>query len=136
MSKKKARKTVSESTPRPAYQSKPQRRRSYDGARSDRLTADWATSSSSADGEAATSLRKLRDRSRDLARNYDLVNGLFSTLTNNIIGVGMQFQAKVTKPDGKTLDNDLNKKIEAEFETWCEAKNCHTAGTLDRKSVV
>ncbi|MCG9891093.1 MAG: phage portal protein [Thermosynechococcaceae cyanobacterium MS004] len=129
MSKKKAAKPA----PRPkaaGKAGKPKRRRGYDGARSDRLTADWATPSTPADGFSG-SLQVLRNRSRDLARNFDIVNGLYTTMPNNIIGTGMTFQAKVLKGDGqKDLDDKLNARIEEEFRWWCEARNCHTGGQL------
>ena len=43
--------------------------RTYQGALISRLTSDWMSSQSSADAEIKTSLRKLRDRSRELVRN-------------------------------------------------------------------
>jgi len=45
------------------------RRRSYQGALISRLTNDWLSSQTSADAEIRTSLRKLRDRSREMVRN-------------------------------------------------------------------
>jgi lambda family phage portal protein len=104
--------------------------RTFDSAKSDRLTADWATSSGSADAEAFRSLRRLRDRSRDLARNFDIINGLYDTMVNNIVGTGLKFQAKVPMQRGKELNTELNHTLEREFEKWCEAENCHTGGTL------
>ena len=44
--------------------------RAYQGAVSDRLTANWMSSQLSADAEIRGSLRKLRDRSREMVRKY------------------------------------------------------------------
>ena len=44
-------------------------RRQYQGALISRLTSDWLATQTSADAEIRTSLRKLRDRSRELVRN-------------------------------------------------------------------
>ena len=43
--------------------------RAYQGALVSRLTSDWMSSQLSADAEIRNSLRKLRDRSRELVRN-------------------------------------------------------------------
>jgi len=47
----------------------PVRRRNYAGAMISRLTSDWLATQSSADAEIRTSLRKLRERSREMVRN-------------------------------------------------------------------
>lgn len=103
--------------------------RRYDGAMVNRLTADWIASSTSADSELLSSLRLLRNRSRDLVRNNDYAKGALRTIVNNVVGKGIKLQSQVKKRRGK-LDEDTNAKIEELWKLWHQAKYCHTAGKL------
>lgn len=103
--------------------------RRYDGALINRLTADWIASSTSADSELLSSLRLLRNRSRELARNNDYARGAIRTIVNNVIGKGVKFQSGVKSKRGK-LDESTNAKIEELWKIWKQGKYCHTAGQL------
>ena len=106
-------------------------KRRYDGAAINRLTADWVTSSTSADSELLSSLRHLRNRSRDLVRNNDYARGAVRTIVNNVVGKGVRLQSQVKKRRGKLLlDEATNTAIEEAWLNWQKAKYCHTAGTL------
>jgi lambda family phage portal protein len=135
MSKKKSQGKNPPQVQRQSQQSQGKRRRTYDGARSDRLTADWAAPRTSADGAMFFSLAMLRNRSRDMARNSDYINGLFSTMVNNTVGRGMKFQAQVRRARLKEMDVDLNAKIEAVWDKWCKKTFCHAAGRLDWQDI-
>lgn len=109
-------------------------RRSYAGANVGRLLSDWITSTTSADAEIRSSLSRLRDRSRQLARDNDFVKGGVRTVVNNVVGpAGIRLQSQIKRRAGRgagQLDQRLNDTIE---ELWCEwkkAENCHTGGTL------
>ena len=49
-------------------------KRSYTGANTGRLFADFLTTSTSADAEIKDNIRILRDRARELARNDSYIN--------------------------------------------------------------
>lgn len=118
-------------TVRATPQAAPKRRRrsAYEGATSDRFTDDWLTF-----GTGPNSLNHnlglLRERSRDLVRNYDLVNGMVQTICNNIVGTGFKFQAKVMMQKRNRFDEDLNREIEEAFEEWSKPERCDVAGAL------
>ena len=68
-------------------------KRAYQGALVSRLTSDWMSSQLSADAEIRNSLRKLRDRSRELVRNNPYARQAKRTTQINIVGTGMKFQS-------------------------------------------
>lgn len=104
--------------------------RAYAGAAHNRLTSDWVSSSTSQDSELLTSLRPLRNRSRQLCRDNDYARGAVRTIVNNIIGKGMTLQAQVKRKRGDKHDEAVNTAIEELWSEWCQAKFCHTAGKL------
>jgi lambda family phage portal protein len=110
--------------------SKP-RRRQYEGARVGRLTADWVTSSTSADAEINSSLVRLRDRARQLVRDNDYARAALRAVVNNVVGTGIRMQAQVPMLRGKgRLDQATNDRIEAAWARWGRKETCHTGGTL------
>lgn len=108
---------------------KGRKRTTFEGASQNRLTADWIALNEAPDS-ISTSMRVLRDRSRSLARNYDLVAGMFKTITNNVIGRGFKLQAKTKMERGDRFNERLNTEIEECFAEWSEADTCHTGGEL------
>lgn len=111
---------------------KKQSLRRYEGARRDRLTSDWATSSTSADSEIFSALRLLRERSRDLVRNNPYLKAaIYKTIPNNVVGQGVTFQSQVRRKRLDKLDDSINTQIEEAWKEWIEEpKWCHTAGKL------
>lgn len=110
-------------------------KRIYGGAIFNRLNADWnASIGTSQDSETRSSLRVLRNRTRQLARDNDWVKNALRAIQNNVIGtgVGMQMQVKAQRVrNGKTLNQPVNEAIEAAWSQWCKKENCHTAGLLN-----
>lgn len=104
------------------------RRRTYAGARINRLTADWFTSNTSADAEIKTSLRKLRDRSRQLCRDNPYARQAKRTTQINVIGQGIKMQSQVMALRGKKRDDRINNAIETAWERWCKRDHCDVAG--------
>lgn len=102
----------------------------YAGARITRLTADWFTQWSSADAEIKTSLRLLRDRSRQLVRDNPYARQAKRTTQINVIGQGIKMQAQVMQLRGKKRDDRINALIEAGWERWCRRDSCDVAGKL------
>jgi lambda family phage portal protein len=105
-------------------------KRTYHGARRNRLTADWTAVSTSSNYELRTSLRILRARSRDLARNSSYVKKFLSMVRNNVVGpAGIKLQVRATDTKGK-LDQELNKKVEAAFTEWSQPENASASSKL------
>jgi lambda family phage portal protein len=105
-------------------------KRSYAGAAYNRTTADWVTLSTSADAELYTSLRAMRNRTRQLCRDNEHARNALRVIVNNVIGQGVGMQAEVLMRRAGKLDNRTNDAIEAAWQQWGKAKTCHTAGKL------
>lgn len=115
---------------KPKTEAKPRKRRGYDGARLGRLTFDWITSGASQDAEVATTLPRLRNRSRDLVRNNDYARAAVRGLVNNVVGKGIGLQAQIYKQRGGKPNDRLNKQIEELWQVWGKGEYCHTEGKL------
>ena len=114
---------VEAATPNPQQQM-----RMYAGARLTRLTSDWFSRWSSADAEIKTSLRLLRDRSRQLVRDNPYARQAKRTTQINVIGSGIKMQSQVLQLRGKRQDDRINALIEAKWERWCRKGTCDVAG--------
>lgn len=107
-----------------------QSHRNYAGAVQNNLTADWLTSNRTADEVLKMQLPKLRERSRDLARNNDYVKAFFRYLKINVIGPeGIRLQSKVKNAAGKP-NVQANKKIEDAWKKWSKKKNASVTKSL------
>jgi lambda family phage portal protein len=104
------------------------RRRSYQGALISRLTNDWLATQTSADAEIRTSLRKLRDRSREMVRNNPYARQAKRTTQINVIGTGIKLQSQVQQVRGTKRDDRINKLIEAKWEVWTRSQHCDVSG--------
>jgi lambda family phage portal protein len=113
----------------------PPRRRGFDAASTGRLMSDWITSNTSLDVEIRKSLKKLRERSRDMVRNNDHARNAVRIIVNNVIGPGVQMQALVKQQRGGKLNAAANEAIEDAWKDWCRLGNCHTGGTLAFKGM-
>ena len=60
---------------------------------------------------------KLRQLSRHLEENHDIVVSVFDDLLNNIVGAGANVTPMVRSTDG-TLNDDLNKRLYDAFQDW------------------
>jgi lambda family phage portal protein len=103
-------------------------RRTYQGALISRLTADWMATQTSADAEIRTSLRKLRDRSREMVRNNPYAKQAKRTTQINVIGSGVQLQSQVMLLRGNRRDDRINTLIESKWKGWCRKEHCDVAG--------
>src|ERR1700681_868289 len=103
----------------------------YKAAAFNRLTMDWATSILSADQELFADLRRLRGRSRALAKNNHYASKFLRQVEKNVIGEsGITFQAKVKKQRGDGLLEKINATIEEAWTDWGEKDNCSVDGKL------
>lgn len=104
------------------------RRRMYAGAALTRLTADWFAGQTSADAEIKSSLKRLRDRSRQMVRDNPYARQAKRAVQMNVVGHGIQMQAHVMRLRGKKRDNVLNQMIEDKWKEWCRKDSCDVAG--------
>jgi len=101
----------------PLAQAAPRKlKRTYQGAIISRLTADWLATQTSADAEIRTSLRKLRDRSREMVRNNPYAKQAKRTTQINVVGTGVALQAQVmllrgNRPGGRKVSSRCRKKM-------------------------
>lgn len=102
----------------------------YDSAKQTRLTADWYAPNNSADSELISSLTQMRARSRALVRDAPYAKRAKLIVVNNIVGSGIYMEPQVKKPRGALLEN-VNEDIEAAWDDWSVADNCHTGGKLN-----
>jgi capsid protein len=103
----------------------------YKAAAFNRLTMDWATSILSADQELFADLRRLRGRSRALAKNNHYASKFLRQVEKNVVGEsGITFQAKVKMQRGDKLNEKVNQTIEDAWKDWSEKENCSVDGKL------
>ena len=116
----------------PKQKKKKAYRRSYTGASTGRLFADFVTRSTSADAEIKDNIRILRDRARELARNDSYIARYLNLMVSNVIGKqGIRVSSKARLDDpvnmGK-LDLRANQLIESAWKEWSQLGNCTTNG--------
>lgn len=104
--------------------------RGYQGAKVDRLFADFMTSTRSPDSEIRPALLTLRNRSRDLSRNNEYARRYLNLLKTNVVGEhGVSMQVKAKNSDG-SFDAPGNTIIENAWNKWCKRGNCTVDGRL------
>lgn len=102
----------------------------YNAAALNRLTNDWSTAQSSPKQELRASLRILRARSRDLARNNDYAKRFINLCKTNVVGhTGVAMQSKVKDTNGN-FDIYANRQIEQAWAKWGKKGNCELTGRL------
>lgn len=106
-------------------------KRMYAAARFNRQNADWSTHVTSANWEMRTSLRQLRARARQAARDNSHFKKYLSLVRSNIIGPkGMKLKSNARRMD-QSLDVELNKMVEEQFWLWGQSETCTVSGKLD-----
>jgi len=97
------------------------RRDAYQGAGINRLVADWMATTLSPDSEVKWSIRRLRARARDLARNDGYAKHFVRLVVTNVIGpMGFKLKSRVRR--GDALDKDTNATIETGWTEWCKSR--------------
>ena len=106
------------------------KKRGFDGAATGRLFSDFVTSQRSADSELRYSLKTLRNRCRELARNNEYARRYLHLVKTNVVGErGASLQVKATNVDG-SLDTIGNTIIEQEWKRWSKVGSCTVDGRL------
>lgn len=109
--------------------------RHYAAARLNRQNADWTTYPTSANWELRQSLRPLRARAREAARNDPHLSRYLELIRSNVVGVnGITLQSRAMKLDG-TLDLKVNQLVEEAWWLWGHRETCTVSGKLDWKGV-
>ena len=104
------------------------RQQRYKGAESGRLTASWARNPTTADREILLSLRTLRARSRQMARDSGYMRRFLGLTQTNVVGPnGIILQAAVKRRNGKPRQS-VNRAIEAGWHEW--GRDCDHLGNL------
>ncbi len=107
----------------------------YDAASVTRLNSSWTSSNLTGDQELRTTLRIMRNRSREQAQNNPYMRKFLGMCKKNIIGPsGIGFQSKIKNQDG-TFDTKANKIIESAWEAWGKPENCTVDGETSWKEV-
>lgn len=101
----------------------------YTGARMDRAQlAAWRTRAGSPETDLIPDLPKLRERSRDLARNAPVATGAIGTTITHVVGTGLWCSPQ---PDAKFLGLDeaastaWTENTTRRFRSWCKSPDCH-----------
>jgi len=107
--------------------------RSYSGANTGRLFADFLASNNSADAELSLALPTLRNRSRDLARNNEYAKRFLNLIKTNVIGEsGFTLQVRARNDDA-SLDARGNQIVEQSFLRWAKMGNAEVSGRMSWK---
>ena len=100
---------------------KKRKRRSFQGANTNRLMNDFLTTTLSADSEIKGSIRTLRARSRELSRNNAYARRFINSYVDNVIGpYGVHMQVRSRDPNG-AIDTFANNIIEKQFKNWSKS---------------
>jgi len=109
--------------------SEPKGKRLYAGAKHDRRTDGWIATGSGANAELATSLVKLRKRSRQQKRDNSYARNMFAQLASYMSGImprsAIQIPPDVSDAERKRLEG-LNRQIDDRFKAW--SKECNARG--------
>lgn len=106
-----------------------EQKRQYEGAKISRLTNDWTTTNSSANQEIKMSLRVMRARARQLARDDDYFKGYVDKLITNVVGQkGIKLESNATDAEGNKIDA-LNKPLTAAWSKWGRKEFASSTGT-------
>lgn len=93
--------------------------RQYAAAKTNRLTGNWNPVGSNVNTIIGSSNIPVRNRVRQLVRDFPYFARAVNVLVNFTVGTGMQFQSKVRTPRGKA-DKALRQRIEDAFDFWAD----------------
>lgn len=107
----------------------------YDGAKTDRLTADVPSTPLPADEVIRRHQRILVARSRHVCANNDYAKAFLRMVKQNIVGPnGIVLQAQARDTDG-TLDELANQALQAAWMDFCKPQNCDITGQQSMRSL-
>ena len=96
----------------------------FAGANTSRLLSNFIQQSKSADSEIKQSIKVLRARARDLAKNNAYARRFINAYVDNVVGPrGMHLQVRSRDPNG-ALDTFANSLIEMRWKEFTKKGNC------------
>jgi len=105
-------------------------KRAFSGAKIDRLTSSWATTSQSINKDLQAGGKVLRTRARDLSQNNDYARKYLQMCVSNVVGAkGILLQVKSKTAKGK-LDQKSNRRVEQAWAQWSKSMHCAWDGRL------
>lgn len=107
----------------------------YTGAKLDRAQlSSWRTRAGSPETDLIPDLPKLRERSRDLARNAPVATGAIGTTVTHVIGTGLSCNPQVDAEYLGLDDDDANawhKDTRRRFKAWADSPDSQLERMLD-----
>jgi len=100
-----------------------EKKRNYDAGMINRFNNRWNAAWGSGELVDKPYRQRLLLIARDLERNNDIAKSVINPFERNVIGLGINVQAK-------TDDDKLNQQLEDVWKEWCEQKNCDVTGQL------
>lgn len=97
--------------------------RNFEGAGRGRRFKNWGYSTSSQNQKIAESLPKLRERSRDLSRNFGFSKNAIRRIGNNVVGTGI-----LASPVSKTGNKKEEAIVKPIWKDWAESTDCDFDG--------
>ena len=102
----------------------------YTGASTSRILSNFVTSGKTADSEIRQTIKVLRHRARDLAKNNAYARRFINAYVDNVVGPrGMHLQVRSRDPNG-ALDSFANSLIEMRWKDFSKKGNCTADGKL------
>ncbi len=101
-----------------------EQQRKYNAASSGRRTDGWVADGNSQNAEAEMSLHKLRERSRDLVRNFPYAFRAIEAIDNNTVGTGI-------RPTPNVESEAAKKRVMKAWKEWAESTECDFDGVHD-----
>lgn len=98
--------------------------RSYEAGEINRFNGNWTPINADTENTDKTQRDIIKARARYLEKNSDIAQAAVGGIVRNVIGTGI-------KPQARTGDEELNKRIEMLWAEWCEAGNCDITGQQD-----
>jgi lambda family phage portal protein len=107
-------------------------RRQWAAARVNRQNADWITRPVGSNWSLYRDLATLRARSRQMVSDAPHFTKFMIMAKSNIVGPkGIQLQVQARGLDGRSLNVDLNKRVEEAFWEWTFRENCTASTKMD-----
>jgi len=91
----------------------------YAAAQSNRLTGSWSPTTEDVNELIGNSSPQVRARVRQLVRDFPYFARAVDIITGYTVGAGIQFQSRVTSPDGN-LNARIIENIESAFYPWAD----------------
>lgn len=101
----------------------------YAAAEHNRLTADWSTRNTSADGAIVADLGTLIARARSAVRDDWAAAAIVSGWRRHVVGTGFSVRSNARDPWSGKPFTEFNKAADRLFARWCRARFCD----LERK---